>query len=150
MRFCNPAGLQIVLQCEGLKLSAYPDENEPPTWTIGYGHTQGVTPDMTCTLEQAVVWLHTDMGAVEHILSDWLCCIPINSNQFSACCSLAFNIGVENFRNCDVAKALREQDFAQAAKEFPLNWNKVTKNGVKVISSGLTARREMEQALFNQ
>jgi len=108
---------------------------------------EDVTPGMTCTVEQAVEWLHTDLGGVEHTLTNWLTPYNLNSNQFSACCSLTYNIGVGDFEESTVFAQIKLGDFASAATAFAL-WNKVTKKGVKVVSSGLTARRSLEAQLF--
>lgn len=38
-------------------------------WVIGYGHTAGVQPGDTCTMEQAEEWLHTDIATAGDIVS---------------------------------------------------------------------------------
>jgi lysozyme len=48
----------LIRTFEGLRLSAYQGENK--VWTIGYGHTEGVGPGMTVTLDQAEALLAAD------------------------------------------------------------------------------------------
>ena len=43
---------------EGEALKAYQDSGG--VWTIGFGHTAGVTAGMTCTHEEAAAWLAED------------------------------------------------------------------------------------------
>src|SRR5262245_44221185 len=62
----SDAGLGLIEEFEGCILHAYPD---PATgaapWTIGYGHTHGVEPGMTCTRRQALDWLREDLQWAE-------------------------------------------------------------------------------------
>ena len=56
---------------EGLSLTAYPDPlsgGEP--WTIGYGHTGGVSAGDTITQQQADDYLAADIGTAEISLDD--------------------------------------------------------------------------------
>lgn len=48
--------------------TAYRAHRHSP-WVIGYGHTAGVKPGDTCTMEQAEQWLHADIAAAGDIVS---------------------------------------------------------------------------------
>ena len=61
--------------------------------------------------------------------------------------SLVFNIGTGNFGDSTLLRLLNESDYNGAADQFP-EWNKVTVDGVKVPSAGLTKRRALERTLF--
>jgi lysozyme len=125
---------------EGCKLTSYLDQGG--VWTIGWGHTQGVSEGMTCTQEQANAWfqenLHDAEGYVQYYVH-----VLLNDNQFAALVSLVYNIGAGNFSHSTLLKDLNNNDFADAASQF-LVWDLV--DGEK--NAGLSARRHAEQALF--
>ena len=50
------------------RLSAFQDTGG--VWTIGRGHTSGVTAGMTCTHEQAVVWFAGDQMELLALVAD--------------------------------------------------------------------------------
>lgn len=50
-RKIGQAGLKLIMQFEGCRLTAY--QCAAGVWTIGYGHTAGVTQGMTITQAQA-------------------------------------------------------------------------------------------------
>ena len=55
----------LIRQSEGLRLTAY--RCPAGVWTIGYGHTSGVTEGMTISVEQAEEFLRQDIEAAEGI-----------------------------------------------------------------------------------
>lgn len=139
----SPAGLDLIEQREGLSLAAYPDPGtggEP--YTIGYGHTGGVKPSDTCTLAQASAWLESDVRNTVQALADMIL-VPVTQDQFDACVSLAYNIGISAFRGSTLLRLLNVSKYQAAADEFP-RWNK---SGGKVLP-GLVQRRAAERALF--
>lgn len=137
------AGIALIKSFEGLRLEAYPD---PATggdpWTIGYGSTLGVTPGMVITEEQAEERLRADLErferCVEKAVGDY-----VNESEFSACVSLAFNIGCGAFEKSTLVRLIKAGDMDGAALQFR-RWNKA--NGKPM--AGLTRRREAERALF--
>lgn len=139
---CNIAGLSIIKECEGLSLKSYLCPAN--VLTIGYGHTgKDVVPNLTIGEEKAEDLLHCDLRASETAIEKAVT-VPLTENQFSALCSLVFNIGVGNFKNSTLLKMLNAGNYAAAADEF-LRWDK--SNGKPL--AGLTKRRRQEQALFN-
>jgi lysozyme len=71
-----------------------------------------------------------------------------NANQLGAMTSLAYNIGLDAFKNkSTVFKAHNADDAEAAARAFSL-WNKARVNGVLVPLRGLTLRRTKEAALY--
>ncbi|HEV2680662.1 MAG TPA: glycoside hydrolase family protein, partial [Rhodanobacter sp.] len=137
-------GVKLIEGFEGGPyLNAYPD---PATggapWTIGYGHTGGVTPGEHITQAQAEQFLKDDLKSAENAVRNSIH-VPITQNQFDACVSLAFNIGGGGFANSDVAARINAGNYSGAQQAFG-EYNHA--NG-KVLE-GLTRRRAAEAALF--
>ena len=149
MRSINEAGLALLRQAEGLRLTAYPDS--AGLWTSGYGHRRGAYAGQTCTKDQAEAWLHEDAAiaanAIEMATGNgarvWL-----NDNQFSALCVFVFNIGATAFRTSTLRQRLVAGDLEAAPGEMR-RWCHDTENGVKVISEGLVNRRAAEIRLWS-
>jgi GH24 family phage-related lysozyme (muramidase) len=141
----NAAGLKLVRSFEGRELQAYQDS--VGVWTIGYGHTSmagppEVTPGMRITAAQADEILKRDLGKFEQGIRDRVS-VPLNSNQFSALVSFAFNVGLGAFQNSTMRRRLNSGDYSGAADEFP-RW---VKAGGRTLQ-GLVRRRNAERALF--
>lgn len=137
----NPAGISLIKQFESCRLTSYQDGGG--ILTIGWGHTEGVTAGMTCTQIQADAWFTQDVANVSKIVNG-LVPQTINSNQFSACVSLAYNIGTGNFASSTLLKLLRAGDLAGASAQF-VRWDHVAGQ----VNDGLLKRRTAEQQLFN-
>lgn len=138
----NAAGLDIIKRFEGCRLEAYlPTPNDVPT--IGFGRTRGVKMGGTCTEAEAEAWLREDVREAERAVLKIN--PPLNANQFSACVSLAFNIGSNAFTGSSLARKLEAEDYDGAAEQFA-RWNK--QKG-KVLA-GLTRRRQAEEELFRR
>lgn len=143
MRQCNAAGVALIRSFESCRLKAYLDGNKIPT--IGWGHTG---PEVHLGL----VW--TQQQADDQFKADLLerACTPVSvysppnltSNQFSAFCSLCFNIGSGNFHASTALKYATAGNLQDVPKGIAM-WNKV--NGQ--VSPGLTRRRDAEIALWN-
>jgi lysozyme len=137
-------GLDLIKRYEGLRLKAY--KCPAGVWTIGYGHTRGVTSGMTITEEIAEALLREDVRPAEKLLNGLH--INLRQGQFDALCSWIFNLGSGNF----LASTLKKKLVAGAPdKEIVaeiVKWNKATVNGKKVELAGLTRRRAEEAAHF--
>ncbi|WP_008314190.1 lysozyme [Leptolyngbya sp. PCC 6406] len=141
----NAAGLKLIKTFEGRELRAYQDSVK--VWTIGYGHTSmagppEVTPNMTITAEQAEEILKQDLRKFEQGIRDRVS-VTLDSNQFSALVSFAFNVGLGAFQNSTMRRLLNSRDYNGAANEFP-RW---VKAGGQTLQ-GLVRRRNAERALF--
>lgn len=111
-------------------------------WTIGYGHTAGVKPGDTCTLEQGHALLEGDVAwAVEAV--NRAVTVPLTQSQFDALVSFVYNVGAPAFFTSTLLKKLDAGDYAGAAAEFA-RWNH---QGGEVLE-GLTVRREQERDRF--
>ena len=137
-------GIEIIKAHEGLVLYAYPDPGtggEP--WTIGYGHTKGVTPGMSISEEQAEVFLHEDLAGFEKAVLDLLP-ISFTQSEFDALVSFTFNVGAYALETSTLRKRLLadEPRCWVYQKELP-RWNK----GGNGPMPGLTRRRQEEADL---
>lgn len=149
-REVTAAGLSLVQHAEGEPgtgkpmLQAYKDS--AGIATIGWGHTRGVSMGMSCTADQALQWLDQDLDDAEFCV-DSVVKVTLTDPEFDALVSLVFNIGVDAFKSSTLLRLLNAGDYAGAAAQFA-EWNKVTVNGQKQVSAGLTNRRTSEAALF--
>jgi lysozyme len=73
--------------------------------------------------------------------------VPLTDNQYAALVSFVFNMGETNFRNSTLLRRLNAKDYAAVPAELA-KWNKVTVDGQKVPSMGLTKRRKAEAELW--
>jgi lysozyme len=139
-RKINAAGLALVKEFEGCELTAY--RCAAGVLTIGYGSTGShVREGMTITKEEAEALLRKDLRRFENGVEALMG--PATDNQFSACVSLAFNIGLGAFAGSTVLKRHRLGNKIGAANAF-LMWNKSRGN----ILKGLMRRREAERKLY--
>lgn len=142
-RRINAAGLALIKSFEGLRLKAYPD---PATggdpWTIGYGSTgPHVLPGVTITESRAEKLLQEDLARFEKAVAKYA--PTATDNQFAAMVSLAFNVGIENFRKSTLLRMHGLGQYELAANEFA-RWNRAAGR----IMNGLTRRRMAEAALY--
>jgi lysozyme len=142
-RQINGAGLALVKEYEGLRLTAYKDSGG--LYTIGYGHVgPHIRPGMRITEAQAEAFLLADLGTAEQAVSRLVKPKQTN-NEFSALVSLVFNIGTGHFADSDLLKHLNSGDDDGATAEW-MKWVYVA--GKR--SKGLVRRRAEEVSLFNR
>lgn len=144
-------GLAIIREFEGLRLKAYKDV--VGVSTIGYGTTRypdgkPVKMGDVITLGRANELLRFEAGAKAYAISEALKDVPLNQNQFDACVSLAYNIGVAGFLGSTVLKRIKANPTDPKIKDAFMMWVKGTKNGVKVTIPALVSRRRKEADLF--
>jgi len=134
-------GIELIKKFEGCILKAYKDA--VGVWTIGYGHTSGVTPKMVITKDEATELLKADLYHFEQVVENiaTACNYVFNQNEFDALVSFTFNCGGSNLKKL-VANGSRTKEQIAASL---LKYNKA---GGAVLR-GLTRRREAEQKLFN-
>ncbi len=135
-------GLHLTEQFEGCKLVAYQDSKG--VLTIGYGHTRGVMPGLTCTQQQAEEWLAEDIAwAVSEV--NKLVHVTLTQEEFDALVDFTFNCGCGNFDHSTLLALVNKDDMQEAANEFE-KWDRAGGN----VVAGLLRRREAEQAEFVQ
>jgi lysozyme len=117
-------------------------------WTIGFGNTFYENGDRV--KEGDVITQQRADELAKFIIDQFAVSIapfilqPLNENQFSACVSLAYNIGTGGFKRSSVFKKLNVNPTDPTiANSFRL-WNK----GGGVVLKGLVRRREAEIQLY--
>ena len=142
----NSEGYALIKKFEGCRLKAYLCPAN--VWTIGYGNTfyengmkvkEGDVISQQRAEELAKFIIDQFAVTIEPFIQK-----PLTDNQFSACVSLAYNIGTSGFKRSSVFKKLNiNPNDPTIADSFKL-WNK---GGGKVLA-GLVKRREAEIALY--
>lgn len=131
---------ELIKQFEGLRLEAY--LCPAGIWTIGYGHTSGVSPNSFITIQEADEYLHRDVAAIEMQLNKLN--LSLRECQWDAIVSFVFNIGIGNFKASTLLAKIRiNPDDNSIIDEF-LRW--VYANGK--VMRGLQKRRLTEMKLY--
>jgi lysozyme len=131
---------RIIRRFEGFRLAAY--QCPAGVWTVGYGHTRDVLPDLRITEVEAERLLVEDMDNADQTVRRF-CTAPLNDLQRGALISFVFNVGAGAFSRSTLLRRLNELDYAAVPAEL-LRWNK---GGGRVLQ-GLILRREAEAQLF--
>lgn len=139
-RTLSQNGLNLIKKWEGLRLKAY--KCSAGRWTIGYGHTTGVTKNLTCIQEQADAWLYADCQNAMNAVNRWDTVYNWSQNEFDALVSFTFNCGSANL------KALLKNGI-RSRYEIEKYLPQYRKAGGRVIQ-GLINRRNDELRLFRQ
>ena len=130
-------GINLIKKYEGCRLQAYWDKHGK-VWTIGYGHTRGVTSGMSITQNEAIKYLISDCKYAENIVNKYDSVYRWNQNEFDALVSFAFNVGGLKKLTGDKTKTKQ-----QIAEDF-VNFN----HAGGLVLPGLTLRRRAEAKLF--
>ena len=144
MRAVNQAGIDLIKEFEGCKLTAY--RCPAGVVTIGFGWTRPID-GKPLTMETKITQAKADAllvsGLADYAEAVEKACPTATDNQFAAMVSLAYNIGAGAFKRSSVCQHHQAGHHAEAADAFR-RWNKA---GGKVLS-GLTRRREAERLLY--
>ena len=131
---------ELIKQSEGLRLKAY--LCPAGIWTIGYGHTSGVSPNSFITIQEADEYLHRDVATIEMQLNKLN--LSLRQCQWDAIVSFVFNVGIGNFKASTLLAKIRiNPDDNSIIDEF-LRW--VYANGK--VMRGLQKRRLTEMKLY--
>lgn len=130
----NDKGIELIKSFEGCSLVSY--KCPAGVWTIGYGHTNGVTEGMSISQKQAEQFLKEDLARFEKCVEN--AGLELNENQFSALVSFAYNCGNGNLKKLIANRTLPE--IAEALLLY------VKANGV--VLNGIVRRRKAERELF--
>lgn len=133
-------GLDLTEQFENCRLQSYQDSRG--IWTIGWGHTRGVGPGMTCSQAQADQWLLDDVQDAVNAVN-LLVKIGLTQEEFDALVDFVFNCGVGNFQRSTLLAKLNANDVQGAIDEFD-KWDLCD----GTVIAGLLRRRNAERALF--
>lgn len=134
------AALAVIRQYEGLRLTSY--RCPAGKWTIGYGHTRDVRPEMTIKPSEAEALLREDAevaaDSVRRVVK-----VPLKQHEFDALVSFFLNIGEGKLAGSNTI-ALLNQARRDAFLDMHKRW--IRANGK--ILPGLVKRREAEAKLF--
>jgi lysozyme len=138
------AAFDLIASFEGFRTRAVqaPDGQ----WTLGFGHTATAREGLSVTRAEAEDLLRWDLLPIEDTLRQ-VALTPLSQNQFDALVSFAFNIGLENFKGCDVLKYLNQGQPIAAALSLHA-WRRAPVNGRILTIDALVRRRAAESALF--
>ena len=150
----SPRCYQIIKDFESFM--AYPYKCPAGIWTIGWGHTQGVTPDTRpVTRDEAQIYLEADVAEALAIVRRAVT-VPLTQGQIDALCSFVFNVGpgrkggksgfvtLSNGEPSTLLRKLNAGDYVGASNEL-MRW---TRAGTRVLA-GLVKRRIMEKSVFD-
>ena len=137
------AGLALIKQFEGCRLTAYKPVPTETYWTIGWGHySPDVREGQTITQAQADAMLAADCQRFADAVDNPAYCpltAQLNANQRDALISFTFNCGAGCLKTLCKGRTLPQICTAMAL---------YNKSGGKPLA-GLTRRRKAEQELFN-
>ena len=136
----SQAGIDLIKQFEGCCLVAYQDAGD--VWTIGFGHTQGVTEGMAITMAQAEQFLADDLVQYGEWVTDYVT-VPLAQHQFDALVSFTYNLGPGTLQHSDLLSFLNAGQYSRAGDAF-LEYD----HADGVVVPGLARRREAERMLF--
>lgn len=131
---------KLIKQFEGLRLKAY--LCPAGIWTIGYGHTSGVSPNSFITIQEADEYLHRDVATIEMQLNKLN--LILRQCQWDAIVSFVFNVGIGNFKSSTLLAKIRINPEDNSIMDEFLRW--VYANGK--VMKGLQKRRLAEMKLY--
>lgn len=132
--------LDFIRNEEGYKLKAY--LCPAGRWTIGYGHTAGVTEGMEISQAHAEELLRADVIDCARRMASYIKA-PVTKWQYIALVSLSFNVGDLRRKAPKLLHNLNSRQEDKAALEFL----DICRAGGRVVE-GLKRRREKEARLF--
>ena len=131
---------ELIKQFEGLRLEAY--LCPAGIWTIGYGHTSGVSPNSFITIQEADEYLHRAVATIEMQLNKLN--LSLRQCQWDAIVSFVFNVGIGNFKASTLLAKIRINPDDNSIMDEFLRW--VYANGK--VMRGLQKRRLTEMKLY--
>ena len=141
----SDAGRAAIVEREGMRLTAY--TCPAGKLTIGIGHTgPDVKKGLRITEARAYELLAQDIAPVENLLNGLG--VTFTQGQFDPLLSFILNIGITNFKKSTMLMHIRAGAPAERIAEEFLRWVFITRDGMKVQSNGLTARRRAERRQF--
>ena len=133
-------GIDLIKEFEGCVLKAY--KCPAGVWTIGYGTTQGVRPNMVITQAQAETFLKRDIKPVESVLNGMG--INYTQGQFDALVDFIYNLGEGNFKKSTMYKNIMARKSNVEITDQMVKW--VNAGGRPL--AGLMRRRVAEANMF--
>lgn len=136
-------GIELIKGFETLHLKAY--MCPAGKYTIGWGHTLGVTPTQRISLEVAEGLLREDLRVAEACVSK---IAGLTQNQFDALVSFVFNVGVQAFSSSRLRRLVVANRNDEGIRQEFSRWKFATVGGEKVVMPGLERRRKEEANMY--
>lgn len=134
-------GIDLIKSFEGFSPTAY--LCPAGVWTIGYGHTAGVSEGDSVDEDTAEDFLREDLADAEGAVGKYVK-VPLKQWQFDALVSFAFNLGAGNLYSSTLLKKVnRNPDDPSIRQEFE-KW--VYADGR--VLQGLVDRRKAEADMY--
>jgi GH24 family phage-related lysozyme (muramidase) len=133
----SQTGIDMIKKFEGCRLDSY--KCPSGKWTIGYGHTAGVTAGQKISQAQAEAYLRADLEKFEKLVAKYDSIYHWMQNEFDAMVSFAYNTG-----SIDKLTVNGKRTKAEVSEKILLY---VTDRNGNVLQ-GLVNRRKAEQELF--
>lgn len=139
-------GEDLIKGFEGLYLHAY--QCIAGKWTISWGVTEGVTPGMKITPDQAEAMFQKALVPFEAMVNRCVT-VTLTQHEYDSCVSIAYNIGLEGFETSSLLKVLNLGMYGAVPAQM-LRWDHYTdpKTHQSLVSPGLLKRRTAEGAYF--
>ncbi|MEZ8234808.1 lysozyme [Vibrio splendidus] len=137
-------GLRHIANEEGCQLKPY--QCSANVWTVGLGHTQGVTKDTKLTENNVAEYFVKDIAAAERVINKHLT-QPPNQGEYDMMVSFVYNLGAGNFTRSTLLKKFNQGDHQGACNEYP-RWVFVNGKDCRLKQSncaGIPKRRAKEQ-----
>ncbi len=133
--------LNALKNWEGLRTTAY--KCPSGVWTIGYGHTGGVSSGQKITEAQAEQYLRQDLQSFENQVTNMAnsAGVELSQGQYDALVSFAYNCGGGALQKSGILGMLKEGKVDAAAAKM----NEYVHGGGKVLP-GLVSRRQVESS----
>lgn len=138
-------GIDFIKSFETLQTQAYKAVQTEQYYTIGYGHYgPDVIPGTTITEIEAERLLAEDLADTERAVNNSTAGWNLKQCQFDALVSLAFNVGINAFRNSTLLKMIK-----QGASEYVIRneFGRWCHSGGRVLK-GLQRRRQAEADMY--
>lgn len=131
--------LNALKNWEGLRTSAY--QCAAGVWTIGYGHTKGVSPGQQISEARAEAYLKQDLASFENEVTQYAneAGVKLSQGQYDALVSLAFNCGGGVVKSSGILQMLKSGNIDAAASKM----KEYCHGGGRVLQ-GLVNRRAQE------
>ena len=130
--------LNLIKEFEGLRLEAY--RCPSGVWTIGWGHTSSVRPNMKITVAEAERLLRADAEIVDRALRE----VELTPQQRAALVSFGFNVGVDALRRSTLLRKVRSNASDPTIEAEFMRW---IYGGGRVLQ-GLVRRRRREAEVY--
>ena len=134
-------GIDLIKSFEGFSPTAY--LCPAGVWTIGYGHTAGVSEGDSVDEDTAEDFLREDLADAEGAVGKYVK-VPLKQWQFDALVSFAFNLGAGNLYSSTLLKKVNRNPDDQSIRQEFEKW--VYADGR--VLQGLVDRRKAEADMY--